>query len=154
MSTLTDVAPRPPVAGSQLVLTLDLHVQQALEEAMANVERGAAVAIDPRDGGILAMVSRPSFDPNEFSRGITAARWKAMTGGGSNPLLNRAIQGLYPPGSTFKIITMAAALKSGVASPETRYAPCGARTSLADGRSVAKARRARQLDMVGAIENS
>jgi penicillin-binding protein 2 len=155
VSTLTDVAPRPPVAGSQLVLTLDMHVQQALEDAMANVARGAAVAIDPRDGGILGMLSRPSFDPNEFSRGITAARWKEMTSGGSNPLLNRAIQGLYPPGSTFKIVTMAAALKSGVARAETRYAPCNGSYQFG-GRTFGCWRHAGHgsLDMIGAIQNS
>ena len=89
------------------------RVQQAMEEAMAKVQRGAAVAIDPRDGGILGMVSRPAFDPNEFSRGLSFERWSELSSGGSNPLLNRAIQGAYPPGSTFKIVTMLAALRIG-----------------------------------------
>jgi len=89
------------------------------------VARGAAIAIDPRDGGILGVVSRPAFDPNEFSRGLTFARWKELSSGGANPLLDRAIQGTYPPGSTFKIVTMLAALRSGVARPETRLQPCG-----------------------------
>jgi penicillin-binding protein 2 len=112
------------VAGHDLVLTLDLKVQRAMEQAMAGVARGAGVAIDPRDGSILAMVSRPGIDPNEFSRGISFARWRELTGDGSNPLLNRAIQGVYPPGSTFKIVSMAACLTDGVAAPGTRLQPC------------------------------
>src|SRR5262245_49969180 len=125
VSTYEDVPPRAPVAGSNLVLTLDLKVQRALEEAMANVQRGAAVAIDPRDGGILGMVSRPAYDPNEFSHGLSQERWSELSAGGSNPLLNRAIQGIYPPGSTFKIVTMIAALRNGVASPTSHMAqPC------------------------------
>jgi len=107
-----------------VVLTLDLTIQRAMEEAMANVSRGAGVAIDPRDGGILGMVSRPAYDPNEFSRGLSYARWKELSGGGANPLLNRAIQGVYPPGSTFKIVTMLAALRARIVRAATRLHPC------------------------------
>jgi penicillin-binding protein 2 len=124
VSTLTEEPPRPPVGGHDIVLTIDLEVQKAMEQAMAGVERGAAVALDPRDGGILGMVSRPSFDPNEFSRGMSWQRWKELSRGGSNPLLNRAIQGAYPPGSTFKVVTMLAALRAGVAKPHTWLQPC------------------------------
>jgi penicillin-binding protein 2 len=70
------------------------------------------------------MVSRPVYDPNEFSHGLTRARWKELSEGGANPLLDRAIQGVYPPGSTFKIVTMTAALAHGVARADTRLAPC------------------------------
>jgi penicillin-binding protein 2 len=124
VSTLTEDPPKSPVPGHDLVLTIDYHVQEALEDAMSDVARGAAVAIDPRDGGILGIVSRPAFDPNEFSRGLTFARWKELSSGGANPLLNRAIQGVYPPGSTFKIVTMLAALSAGIVRPETRLQPC------------------------------
>jgi penicillin-binding protein 2 len=155
VSTLTEVPPRPPVPGRRLVLTLDLRVQRALEDAMAGVDRGAAVAIDPRDGGILGMVSRPAYDPNEFSRGLTWARWKDLSGGGSNPLLNRAIQGLYPPGSTFKIVTMIAALRSGVATPETEMRPCTGSYAFG-GRSFGCWKRTGHgtLDFVSAIQHS
>jgi len=115
---------REPVPGHDLVLTLDLRVQRAMEQAMAGVARGAGVAIDPRDGAILAMVSRPAIDPNEFSRGISFARWRELTGDGSNPLLNRAIQGAYPPGSTFKVVSMVSCLSNGIASANTRLEPC------------------------------
>ncbi len=123
VSTLQEAGSRPR-PGKDLVLTLDLKVQRALEEAMADVARGAAVALDPRDGGILALVSRPAFDPNEFSHGLSHERWRELTEGGANPLLDRAIQGVYPPGSTFKIVTMSAALSRGAAEPTTRFAPC------------------------------
>ncbi len=124
VSTLGGTPPRPPEAGHDVTLTLDIRVQQAMEQAMAGVERGGAVAIDPRDGGILAMVSRPAFDPNEFSSGISTARWREISQGDAFPLLNRAIQAAYPPGSTFKIVTMLAALEAGVVTPETHLAPC------------------------------
>jgi penicillin-binding protein 2 len=124
VSTLEEEPPRPPEGGHDLILTIDLHVQRAMEEAMAKVERGAGVAIDPRDGSVLAMVSRPSFDPNEFSRGISFDRWRQLSTGGANPLLDRALQGAYPPGSTFKVVSMIAALRHGIATPQTRLSPC------------------------------
>lgn len=117
VSTLSEGPPRPPLRGRDVRLTIDLDVQRALEDAMANVERGAAVAIDPRDGSVLAMVSRPPFDPNEFSRGITTARWRELNSDGAFPLLNRAIQSAYPPGSTFKVVSMLAGLASGLVRP-------------------------------------
>ena len=155
VSTLTEGPPLIPEAGSDITLTLDLKVQQALEEVMADVGRGAAVAIDPRDGGILGMVSRPAFDPNEFSRGLSYARWRELSQGGANPLLNRAIQGAYPPGSTFKIVTMLAALKYGVSRPSSRYAPCGGAYYFG-GRSFGCWKREGHgsLDFPGAIQHS
>jgi len=114
VSTLSEGPPRPPKPGHDVILTVDLDVQRAMEEGMSSIERGAAVAIDPRDGSVLAMVSKPVFDPNEFSRGISFARWKELGSGGGDPLLNRAIQSAYPPGSTFKIVTMLAGLRYGL----------------------------------------
>ena len=155
VATLSEGPPRPPTAGHDLILTVDLEVQRALEEAMADVERGAAVAMDPRDGGILGLVSRPAFDPNEFSVGLTRERWRVLSSGGSNPLLNRAIQGRYPPGSTFKIVTMLAALRFGVASAETRQSPCGGRYNYG-GRWFGCWKHAGHgsLDFIGAIQHS
>ena len=155
VSTLSEGPPLPPQAGHDVILTLDLNVQRALEEAMAGVQRGAAVAMDPSDGGILAMVSRPAYDPNEFSRGLSFARWEEMSKGGSNPLLNRAIQGAYPPGSTFKIVSMTAALKSGIASPTTRLHPCGGAYQFG-GRSFGCWKRTGHgsLDFVEALQHS
>jgi len=119
VATLDDVPPRAPVAGRDVILTLDLDVQLALEEAMANIERGAAVVLDPRDGSVLAMVSKPVFDPNEFSRGISFARWRQLNSNGAYPLLNRAIQSAYPPGSTFKVVTMLAGLRQGLVTADS-----------------------------------
>jgi penicillin-binding protein 2 len=119
VTTLEQGPPRLPVPGRDVTLTLDLKVQIALEQAMEHVERGAAVALDPRDGSVLAMVSKPVFDPNEFSRGISFARWKQLNENGAFPLLNRAIQSAYPPGSTFKVVSMLAGLRSGEVTPDS-----------------------------------
>ncbi len=155
VTTLSEGPPLRPEAGHNLRLTLDLKVQRALEEAMAGVERGGAVAIDPRDGGVLGMVSRPAFDPNEFSAGLSVARWKQLSGGDLNPLLNRALQGVYPPGSTFKIVSMLAALRYGVASARTTLAPCTGHWIFGD-RSFGcwKAAGHGVLDFIGALQHS
>ena len=155
VSGLSEGPPLRPEPGHNLSLTLDLKVQRALEEAMAGVARGAAVALDPRDGGILGLVSRPAFDPNEFSEGVSYVRWQELSSGGSNPLLNRALQGVYPPGSTFKIVSMLAALRFGVAEAGTRLAPCNGHY-LFGGRSFGcwKASGHGSLDFVEALQHS
>jgi penicillin-binding protein 2 len=113
------------------------------------------VALDPRDGGVLGLVSRPAFDPNEFSVGLSPERWRELSSGESNPLLDRAIQGVYPPGSTFKVVTMLAALRTGVATPDTRLAPCGGRYEYG-GRSFGcwKKEGHGSLDFIEALQNS
>jgi penicillin-binding protein 2 len=119
VTTLEEGPPRLPVAGHDVTLTIDLKVQRALEIAMVKIERGAAVVLDPRDGSVLAMVSKPEFDPNEFSRGISFDRWKELNSNGAFPLLNRATQSAYPPGSTFKVVCMLAGLKTGLVQPDS-----------------------------------
>jgi penicillin-binding protein 2 len=155
VSTLRESGARRPVPGQNLVLTLDLDVQRALEDAMADVPRGAAVALDPRDGGILGLVSRPAFDPNEFSHGLSHERWKELMEAGADPLLDRAIQGAYPPGSTFKIVTMTAALVRGAAIADTRLSPCGGGMNYG-GRwfSCWEHRGHGSLDLVEALQHS
>ena len=155
VSTLTEGPPQRPEAGHNIYLTLDLRVQKAMEEAMAGVERGAAVAIDPRDGGILGMVSRPSFDPNEISGGLSAERWKELNDSGENAFLNRAMQGVYPPGSTFKIVSMLAALRFGVAKSTTTLQPCTGHYLFGE-RSFACWKPAGHgvLDFIAALQNS
>jgi penicillin-binding protein 2 len=155
VSTISEGPPQLPDPGHDIVLTLDLRIQQAMEDAMAKVQRGAAVAIDPRDGGILGMVSRPAFDPNEFSRGLSFERWEQLSSGGANPLLNRAIQGAYPPGSTFKIVTMLAALRTGIANASSRMQPCYGSYQFG-GRSFGCWKKAGHgsLDFPEALENS
>jgi penicillin-binding protein 2 len=90
-----------PTAGDDVVLAVDLATQEAAEQALAG-HRGAAVAIDPANGDVLALVSEPGFDPSVFARGITHSEYAALTGDIDKPLLNRALRGTYPSGSTIK----------------------------------------------------
>lgn len=110
----------PETPGESVVLTIDLKVQQAAEEAIGN-RAGALVAIDPNTGYIIAMVSHPSFDPNMFAQGIKPVQWHALTTDPQHPLENRAIQGIYAPGSTFKPIDAIAGLEEGTLTPATTY---------------------------------
>jgi penicillin-binding protein 2 len=110
---------REPVAGSDLYLSLDAHLQRVAEEALAG-QRAAVVAIDPRNGDILAFVSTPTFDPNGFARGLTYAEYAALSNDIDIPLYDRALRGVYPPGSTIKPLVALAALELGVARPEAR----------------------------------
>jgi len=114
---LGQVEPNP---GNNLYLTLDLELQKAAEEAMVG-KHGAVVALDPRNGDILAMVSKPDFDPNLFARGINPENWKGISGDPAHPLQDRTIQGQYPPGSVFKIIMAIAGLEEKVITPETSF---------------------------------
>ena len=113
-----------PIAGNDLVLTLDLELQKEAERALGEGMNGAIVVIDPRDGAILAMVSRPGFDPNVFSIGMSSDEWQKLNTDPTHPLLNRVTQALYPPGSTMKLLTAAAALQEDVANRDTRLEPC------------------------------
>lgn len=92
---------RWPTPGNNVVLSLDMRVQLASREALGKV-RGAVVAIDPRNGDVLALVSTPSFDPNRFAAGLSRADFVALNSDPSKPLFNRALAGSYPPGSTVK----------------------------------------------------
>lgn len=96
--------------GDQLYLTLDLALQRVAEDALG-ADAGAIVAMDPRTGAVLAMVSHPAFDLNQMSRGLSAADWARLREDPRRPLLNRAIQGLYPPASVFKLVVATAALE-------------------------------------------
>ncbi len=107
---------KPTQAGKDVKLTLDLDVQRAAEMALGD-RKGAIVAIDPNNGAILAMVSRPAFDPNLFSTRISDAQWRQLQSA-DHPFVNRALQG-FPPASTFKIVTTAAGIETGKFSPNT-----------------------------------
>jgi penicillin-binding protein 2 len=106
----------PPVNGSDLTLTIDLRLQ-SLAEQLFNGRRGALVAIEPASGEVLAFVSQPSFDPNLFVDGIDPASWQALNEDPDKPLLNRALRGTYPPGSTYKPFMALAALETGMRRP-------------------------------------
>jgi penicillin-binding protein 2 len=114
-----------PVSGHNAHLTIDLNLQEATEKAMdAQVANGvgvhgiAAVAIDPNTGAVLAMASRPAYNPNWFTRGITESEWSQINDNPNHPMENRVIAGEYPPGSTFKLITGSAALELKKVTPE------------------------------------
>ena len=108
----------PPIPGKDLTLTLDIELQMIAKRALSG-KRGAVVAIDPRDGGILAMYSNPSFDGNLFVHGISSKKYKKLLAPESNkPLLNRTVQG-YPPASTIKPLLALTGLDAGVITPET-----------------------------------
>jgi len=100
-----DKAPVLPKRGRDIQLTVDIDLQQAMFEIMKNVEAGAMAAMDPNSGEVLAMLSKPSFDPNLLTVGITGDQWRKLQYDPKKPFLNRAIQGTYPPGSTFKLFT-------------------------------------------------
>jgi penicillin-binding protein 2 len=109
-----------PSPGNSVHLTLDLELQKAAEKAMAG-KQGAVVVMDPRNGDILAMASKPDFDPNLFARGISPDNWKNILDNPARPLQNRAIQGQYPPGSIFKILVAMAGLEEKLITPETTF---------------------------------
>ena len=104
--------------GNTLHLSVDIKLQ-ALVEEMFGDRRGALVAIDPRNGEVLALVSKPTFDPNLFVDGIDSENWRELNESIEKPLLNRALRGTYPPGSTFKPFMAMAALNSGKRGPNT-----------------------------------
>jgi len=100
-----------PLAGDDLYLTLDIRLQRLAEDLLAE-EAGAIVALDPWNGDVLALASQPGFNPNDLSGGISPQAWQQLLQDPRHPLTNRAIQGQYPPGSTFKIVMAAALLET------------------------------------------
>jgi penicillin-binding protein 2 len=125
------LAEEPPTPGKNLILTLDLEAQKKLEEFTQNMltktgkRRAAAIAMDPRDGSILAMVSLPAFDNNDFSGGISQEKYDTYTKNTDHPLFNRAIGGTYPSGSIIKLVVAAAALQEGIITQNTAFLSTG-----------------------------
>ena len=107
-----DLPGDPPVTGDDVYLTIDARIQSIAEEAMRAVGRGAAVVVDPNNGNVLAMVSVPSFDPNQFIPSVSSEDWNKLVKDDTNPMTNRAILS-YAPGSTFKTVTSLAGLITG-----------------------------------------
>jgi penicillin-binding protein 2 len=110
---------KPSVPGTDIKLAMDINVQKEAEEAF-DERTGAFVALKPDTGEILALSSRPSFDPNLFTKGITGKQWEELITNARKPLLNRALQSQYPPGSTFKVVTAIAALEEGQIDADTK----------------------------------
>ena len=113
-----------PDPGATLDLHLDLDLQRVAHEALGE-QRGAVVALDPRTGGVLALVSKPGFDGNLFVNGISAVQYAALRDSPDTPLLNRAVQGQYPPGSTIKPMLALAGLELGLITPDSTVADPG-----------------------------
>lgn len=109
-----------PQRGADVVLTIDTGLQEKVIERLRKERRGAVVAIDVNTGEVVAMASVPTFDPSEIASGITSDSWQRMQSAANDPMLNRAVRGLYPPGSTFKIVTALAALEAGVVTLKER----------------------------------
>ena len=134
-----DVSGRPvqllgrqsPVPGNDLVLTIDKHLQEAAEQAVdaqlsiVHANAAAAVVMNPQTGEVLAMVSRPAFNPNLFAGGISTVNWNALNNNPYHPMDNKAITGEYPPGSTFKIVTGTAALAEHKVTPQEKIFDSG-----------------------------
>ncbi|MBZ5557402.1 MAG: penicillin-binding protein 2 [Acidobacteriia bacterium] len=147
----------PPAEGKRLQLTIDYDVQKAVQDGFKNSGyNGAAVILDPNNGDVLAFTSVPSYDPNAFAAGIDRATWKSLTADELLPLQDRAIQGRYSPGSTFKMAVATAAIEEGVVTPDFKvYCPGHAvffgrsfQCSLSNGRGHGT------VDMRTAIEHS
>ena len=128
MRTLKKVPASP---GRDLYLTIDSKLQQTAEAALGN-EAGAVVAIDPNNGEVLVLASRPAFNQNDFISGLTTQKWKALIDNPQKPLNNKAIQGAYPPGSTYKIVTALAGLEEKVIDAYTTFF-CPGHFKLANG---------------------
>ncbi|KJV29951.1 penicillin-binding protein [Aquitalea magnusonii] len=113
----------PPVNGNNLKLALDIRLQEVADKLFGN-RRGALVAIDPQTGGVLAFLSKPGFDPNLFIDGIDSQSWAALNNDWQKPMINRALRGTYPPGSTFKPFMAMAALEThSIGMHDVRPAP-------------------------------
>jgi penicillin-binding protein 2 len=112
--------PVNPTPGSDIYLTIDMGLQRIVRQAMGT-DSGVVIVMKPHTGEVLAMASLPDYDPNSFVGGISDRMWNQLTQSAEKPLINKAIQGLYPPGSTFKMMVAAAALDSGVIGETTSF---------------------------------
>lgn len=143
---------KEPVPGKNLQLTIDYRIQKATEEAIdaqlkylqtktefTNAKGAAAVVMNPKTGEILAMVSRPAFNPNLFAGGISTKDWKLINENSFHPMDNKAISGEYPPGSTFKIVTGTAALELGKVTPEEKILDTGTHWVIPKGNAQGEA---------------
>lgn len=111
---------KDPIPGNNMYLNMNLDVQMVVEKALEG-KRGGCIALEPKTGAVIALASRPAFDPNKFASGIKKEDWQAIALDKAHPLQNRVIQGRYPPGSTFKILTALKALEDGLINANTSY---------------------------------
>lgn len=150
---LTAEEMRRPIPGIDIALTLEWRLQQFIEEKLDGVT-GSCVVMDVENGEILAMVNKPSYNPNLFSLGISQDNWQALLNDEKNPMINRALQAAYPPGSIFKIITAAAALEHDIIVPQSTHVCLGRERFFGDYRSCWKGSGHGKMDLHHAIVNS
>ncbi len=122
-SMIKSLREKPPGEGRSLRLTIDVRLQSVAERMLGD-RRGAVVALDPRNGEVLAMASHPAYSPGELSQAMSTVRWSALVHAQDHPLTNRATQGLYPPGSVFKIVTTMSGLQEDKLDPDKTF-HCG-----------------------------
>jgi penicillin-binding protein 2 len=115
---------REPVAGTDMILSLDLDLQELADSLFGDTLTGAAVFIDPRSGEVLALVSKPTYDANLFSGLVPRDEYRELLQDSRRPLFDRAVSGTYPPGSTAKVFSAGAALQEGIVTADTRFSPC------------------------------
>jgi penicillin-binding protein 2 len=145
----------PPTEGTRLQLTIDYDVQKAIEDAFRVAPwNGAAVILDPRNGEVLGFSSKPAYDPNAFASGIDRATWAALNNDQLLPLQNRALQGRYSPGSTFKMAVGLAGLEEGVITPDFKVACRGHQNFYGRDFKCHKAGGHGAVDLRQAIEQS
>jgi cell division protein FtsI/penicillin-binding protein 2 len=120
----TLLAEKPVLDGEDVVTTIDSRLQGLAHDTLGD-RIGAFVVLDAQTGAILALASTPSYDGNDFVGGISTERWQELSGDLRRPMFNRAVQGLYPPGSVFKVVTVAAALDQGLYEPESSFTDSG-----------------------------
>jgi len=147
---------RETVPGEDLHLAIDLDLMDFIHSIFPDTLPGAVVALDPKDGGVLALYSHPTFDPNMFIGGMEPSEWEVLRSDPANPLFNRSVMGLYPPASTWKVATAGIALDLGVVGPsEYMPEPCtGGMSYGGQWRRCWKEEGHGFLDMAGAIANS
>jgi len=150
------VARNPARPGEELHLNLDLELQSWIHRIFPDSMRGAVVALDARDGGVLALYSSPTFDPNDFVGGIPPKLWTELNRDPTRPLFNRAVQGLYPPASTWKLASAAIGLELGLIDPDEEM-PIPCRGGMRFGNRYFRCWRPEghgSLDLAGAIRHS
>ncbi|MCH7760144.1 penicillin-binding protein 2 [candidate division TA06 bacterium] len=123
--TLLEKPPIPPRKGNDILLTLDFSLQNTVEEAFGDHKKGCVVCLNPGNGEVLALLSKPGFDPNLLSRGLlTKEIWEDLANNPDSPLWNRATLSSYPPGSVFKLVTVAAAMDLDLLKENPNFVPC------------------------------
>jgi penicillin-binding protein 2 len=140
-------------AGVELVSTLDIGLQQFVQQRLAEQQSASAAVLDVITGDVLALGSTPSFDPSAFNRGLTGAEWQILSSDVAHPLTNKTIAGQYPPGSTFKTVTAMAALEGGMEPSHTVFCP-GFVTLGSVSFHCWRHQGHGTLDMLGGIKNS